>query len=132
MSKSPTPESLSRSGSEWGEQAALFLWAQTVAKTNPELKWLFAIPNGGMRDKITAGRLKATGTKAGIPDLFLAIRRGPYSGLWIELKKIKGGKTSPEQDIWIDHLKSQGYGAIVCYGWESARDTILEYLKYGK
>ena len=106
------------------------MWA--ASSKIPELKWLVAIPNGEYRNKATAGKLKAMGVRPGIPDLFLAIRRGPYPGLWIELKKIKGGKTSPEQDIWIDHFKSQGYGAIVCYGWESARDTILEYLKYGE
>jgi len=128
MSKAPTPEAFAASGSEYANQVALMMWA--ASSKIPELKWLVAIPNGEYRNKATAGKLKAMGVRAGIPDLFLAIRRGRYPGLWIELKKLKSGKTSPEQDIWLEHLKSQGYGARVCYGWESAKDTILEYLKY--
>lgn len=129
MSKSPTPEDLLKSGSEWGHQAALFMWAQQNEKNYPELRWLFSIPNGGMRDKITAGRMKASGVKSGIPDIFLPIKREPYFGLWIELK-VKKNTPSPEQKEWIAHFLSQGYGACVCYGFQEARDTIIKYLEY--
>lgn len=129
MPKSPVPEDLLKSGSEWGNQAALFLWAQINQKKYPELKWLFAIPSGGLRDKITAGRMKAAGTKVGIPDLFLPIKRGPYSGLWIELK-VKKNKPSPEQLEWITCLQSQGFGAMVCVGFQEARDNLIKYLEW--
>jgi hypothetical protein len=59
--------------------------------------WIFwATPNGGGRSKAEAGMLKATGVKAGIPDLFIL---GPDRKLIaIELKappvSLKGGRLS--------------------------------------
>lgn len=47
---------------------------------------LFAIPNGGARDEVTGGKLKAEGVLAGVWDLFLAIPVGEYGGCWIETK----------------------------------------------
>jgi len=130
MSKAPSPEAYAASGSEYAEQVALMMWA--ASSKIPELKWLVAIPNGEYRNKATAGKLKAMGVRAGMPDLFLAIARHPYPGLWIELKKLKGGKVSPDQVIWLEHLERQGYKTYVCYGWIEARDAILKYLKYGE
>ena len=129
-----TPEQLAQSGSEDGHQAALFCWAVLDGiKSYPDLKWLFAIPNGGVRDKITANKLKATGVKAGVPDIFLPIRRNHFAGLFIELKRPatsgkKQGRLSNEQKEWREALLSQGYGVYVAYGWEDARDTLLAYL----
>ena len=133
--KNMQPEDLARSGSEIGEQTALFMWAQINQDKYKELKWLFAIPNGSYRDKITGARLKASGTKPGLPDIFFPIKRSEWSGLWIELKRVKAknksaGVVSSEQSKWIEFLKSQGFGAVVCYGWLEARDTIIKYLTY--
>jgi hypothetical protein len=94
-----TPAELAKSGSEHGEQRALFAWvlvaeqygfnvawdwaagmgleAAKSSRTNEqpvhELKWFHAIPNGGLRDKRTAAMLKAEGVKRGIPDTFLPV-----------------------------------------------------------
>ena len=41
--------------------------------THPKLKGLlFAVPNGGRRDKVTAAKLKEEGVVAGVADLILA------------------------------------------------------------
>lgn len=125
-----TPEQLAASGSESGNQQALLCWAQQNIAKYPELKWLAAIPNGGYRDIRTAGRLKAEGVKAGMPDLILAVRRANFAALWIEMKKVKVGKVTKEQNEWINYLRSQGHGAIVCYGWEGARAAIIQYLEW--
>lgn len=131
-----TPEQLAATGTEDAEQKALFAWiALDGIKKHPDLKWLFHIPNGGSRHKAEAAKLKAMGVKSGVPDLCLPIKRGPYSGLYIELKRIKlknkkGGGTSDNQDDWISFLQSQGYGAIVCYGWIEAKDTLISYLEF--
>lgn len=129
-----TPEQLAASGSEDGEQLALMCWCALNVVEYPELKWLFHIPNGGSRDKREAGKLKGMGVKSGVPDLCLPIKRGIYSGLWIELKKIKKkGKqleAADSQEPWLEHLRSQGFGAIVCRGWIEARDTLIQYLKW--
>ena len=52
--------------SEHDEQYKLFLWT----RYRPELKWMFAIPNGGIRDRITAARMKQEGVKSGVWDIF--------------------------------------------------------------
>ena len=133
----PTPEKYALSGSEDANQIALFMWAATpaVVEQYPELRWMHAIPNGGYRHKSEAGKLRAMGVKAGVPDIFLPIKRGEYSGLYIEMKKppkggYREGRARPEQLVWIDFLKKQGFGAAVCVGWEPARDMIIDYLNY--
>lgn len=126
-----TPEQLARAGTEEAHQTALFCWAaiEAQAQRHPELRLLFAIPNGGLRDKITAAKLKAQGVKSGVPDMMLPVRRGAYNGLFIELKKT-GGAASTDQKSWLSLLASNGYATRLCVGWEMARDTILEYLSW--
>lgn len=126
-----------RTNKESSHQRALFCWAHDNLETYPELYWLFAVPNGGERPKSVAAAMKAEGAKDGVSDIFLPIKRGPWSGLWIELKRParpdlnhKEGVVSKEQKKWIDHFKSQDYGAMVCIGWEQARDNIVAYLEY--
>ena len=111
------------------EQAFLFQWAKRNEHHIPELALLFAIPHGGHRSKRTAALMKLTGTKRGVPDIFLPVARNGYHGLWIELKRCdKSARPTPEQKEWIERLSAQGYRAVVCHGFESARDTIIEYL----
>jgi hypothetical protein len=109
------------------EQEAIFQWSRLQENVHPELKLLFAIPNGGSRHKLEAYSLKRQGVKAGIPDMLLPIARGHYHGLFIELKVGKN-KTSDNQDFWINELQKQGYKVNVCYGFEETRETILQYL----
>lgn len=133
-----TPESLATSGTEHGHGSALACWAAQEAACGhyPELRWLTAIPMGGQRHKAVAGRMRAEGAKAGLPDYLLAVRRGPWACLWIELKRPelrpkRGGRggVAVKQSAWIDWLRSQGHGAIVAYGWIEARDVIISYLE---
>ena len=111
------------------EQTCLFRWAAYSLGAHPELKLLHAIPNGGKRSKSEAARMKAAGVKAGVPDMFLPVARGGSHGLYIELKRIKGGRVSAEQLAWMEELTREGYTCAVCHGWEEARGTILDYLK---
>lgn len=110
------------------EQVTLFRWVGYQTKAHPELSLLFAIPNGGLRSKATAAKLKAEGVKAGVPDICLPVARGEYHGLWIELKAGRN-KPTPQQVQWHMRLSQQGYRVAVCYGWEAARDVIEEYLR---
>lgn len=131
----PSPEEYARSGTEDSLQISIFMWAQKNFEKYPELHWLFAIPNGGFRTKAGAGKLRAMGVKKGIPDIMLPIRRGPYAGLLIELKKEatagkRAGQVQPDQKKWIEFFKSQGYGAMVCVGFEQTINTIIQYLEY--
>ena len=117
---------------EGQEQAALMSWAQMQSWRWPELALLFHIPNGGGRSKAEAGRFKAEGVKAGVPDLFLPVPRGEQHGLFIELKRRAGGRVSDEQKEWIQALRKHGYRVEVCKGWEAAAAVIAEYLGPGK
>lgn len=85
---------------------------------------IFAIPNGGARSKATAGRLKAEGVVSGVPDLFV-----PAWGLWIEMKRFKGGAVSAQQRDWIAYLESIGHTCLVSKGFEDGRLKILEFVK---
>lgn len=111
------------------EQIAIFEWAAYKARAIPELELLHHIPNGGQRNARTAARLKAEGVKPGIPDIFLPVARGMWHGLYIELKRQRGGKLSDVQSEWIDRLRAEGYYAVRCNGAEEARKVILEYLR---
>ncbi len=111
------------------EQSALFSWAQLMYNKYPELELMYHIPNGGKRSKVEAARLKAQGVKAGVPDICLPVARGGYHGLYIELKRVQGGRASAGQKEWIPKLQRQGYLAVICRGWSAAANVIIEYMK---
>ncbi len=114
--------------SEHEEQKALFRWAEVAQYRHPELALLYAIPNGGHRHKAVAAKLKAEGVRKGVPDICLPVPRGRWHGLYIEMKT-PTGTVRLEQKRWLSALRSQGYDAVVCRGWESARRFIEEYLQ---
>jgi hypothetical protein len=124
-----TPEQLAKPGSEHAHQSALFCWAAQMANNGyPELRLLFAIPNGGERNIKVAAQLKAEGVKAGVPDIFLPVPSAFWAGLFIEMK-VKPNKPSVDQCEWLTRLSEQRYFTKVCWSWEEAANTILEYLK---
>lgn len=107
-------------------QRLLVAWFRA---TYPDLATLFfAIPNGGWRNPITAKRLKDEGAVAGVPDLLLAIPRGPWHGCWIELKTLRNGTVRPAQKAMHDALRGQGYRVEVARGYEAGKAVLLEYL----
>lgn len=116
---------------ECDEQTALFIWAALAARTDPRLHLLNASQNGLHTSPQQARRAKACGMKAGVPDLDLPVSCQGYHGLRIELKRRRGvpSDVSAAQQWWLQQLREQGYRAEVCYGWESARQVITEYLR---
>lgn len=111
------------------EQTALFQWASMMEGRIPELRLLYHCPNGGSRNAIEARNLRLQGVKPGIPDIFLPCARGPFHGLYIEMKRRKGGRVSVDQQRMILALRAQGYKVEVCRGWDEAKNTICEYLR---
>lgn len=73
--------------------------------------------------------MKILDTHAGSGSSLIACYR--QGGLYIELKRQRGGRTSDHQSEWLDALSAQGYKAALCYGWEQAAGTIIEYLTGG-
>lgn len=67
---------------------------------------------------------KRMGTSAGVPDYLILL---PNVTLWLEMKRVKGGRVSKEQTEWVDALNTQpGQYARVCRGFEEARILIEE------
>jgi len=94
----------------------------------PELRRLFAVPNGGYRTDTEAGILKGMGQVAGVPDLELPVLNSSYTGLHIELKA-PGKKESDEQRDWIAFLRSQGRCVQTCESVDAAWLVICWYLR---
>ena len=122
--------------SESAHQIALIRWADLQARTRPELGLLYSIANGGMRNIITAARLKAEGVRAGVPDLCLPVPRNGFGALYIELKapKVAGstkraGRLSQAQVDWGKRLALAGNAWVVVHGWDEAREAIEGYLR---
>lgn len=105
--------------SEDMEQAEFIQW---MRRNHPQYR-IFAIPNGGLRTKATAMRLKATGLVAGVPDLMI-----PALKTFIEMKRTKGGQISEEQRDWIHYLKDIGYHAKICRGKDEAIAFVKEII----
>lgn len=110
---------------EHKEQKALIEWCDRMG---PPESLIFAIPNGGHRHVAVAAKLKAEGVRAGIPDLFLPIPNNYFHGLFIEMKTKTGRPTQAQADR-VAQLNKHGYCAVVCYGWDSARARIKDYLR---
>lgn len=113
---------------EADEQKLLFEWAAWQSNAHPELRLMFHIPNGGSRNPIEGKHLKEQGVKAGVPDLFLPVARHGAHGLFIEMKRSKGGVLSSFQTEYIEALMREGYKVCVCHGFEEAKRTIEGYL----
>lgn len=117
---------------ELQEQIALFQWASY----HPILKdYLFSIPNGGSRHILEAMNLKASGVKSGIPDIFLAYplrcQDGHiFHGYFGELKRRdkKLSRISINQATYIKRLSGVGYRVDTWWGWEDAKECLLNYL----
>lgn len=119
----------------------------------PMSSYIHHSPNGGERASKVGDngkryspegqKLKAMGTKAGFPDLFVFKPMSGFHGLFVELKKAKKGKyleliinnekpkgteAQDSQVAMISNLNKQGYIAVVAYGHDPAVSIIKDYL----
>jgi len=108
-------------------QQALIKWARLMVGKYPELKYLYAIPNGANTTARNRARLIREGLLAGVSDLHLPIPKGGFIGLWIEMKTDKG-KLSPSQLEWLNAMHSYGHQCAVARSWTFAAKVIKDYL----
>jgi hypothetical protein len=93
----------------------------------PSLELLYASPQGELFRR-AHGRAHIPGLAPGIPDLHLPVARGGFHGLWIELKRLYGGKVSEKQVWWHASLRGAGHRVEVCRGADNALAVLLDYL----
>ncbi|MCP4597776.1 VRR-NUC domain-containing protein [Neptuniibacter sp.] len=115
---------------EGNEQAAFFNWLRV---RHPDVfDMAYHVPNGGSRKggAREGARLKAQGVKAGVPDVCIAVARGGYLGLYIELKATPPHNSGVQktQKEWLSRLNAQGYRAVLCKGFDAIRDEVDQYL----
>lgn len=109
------------------EQQTFFEIAQHIL-TPVQYQLLFAVPNGGKRHIRTAINLKREGVKPGVPDIIFAYPWGRYHGMFIEMKRRKGGVVSEDQKTMMYWLHEVGYYTTVCKGCDEAVEEIKKYL----
>lgn len=113
-------QTLTKFPSEHQEQVGLVNWF----RERFDGVLIFAIPNGEKRAISVAKRLKAEGVVRGVPDLFI-----PKWNLWVEMKRVQGGRLSTEQKDMIKYLESIGQTVLVGKGARHASEIVLNYVK---
>lgn len=123
------------------EQKALIKWLNL----HPILKNYYCKnDNEGPRKKIIrndkivpVGLFSAIemGLRPGVSDLFIYWPTTSYHGLWLEVKRKKkytpsemGTETWCAQERFQVQVKSVGYAAEFCFGWEDGKRIIENYL----
>jgi len=86
-----------------------------------------AVPNGGLRDKRVAAKLKAEGVLPGFPDLVVMEPRGEYHGAVVEMKSLTG-RVSTDQARVLGRLRRKGYHVVVARGADEAFAEVERYL----
>lgn len=89
---------------------------------------LFAVPNGGQRNKIVAAKLRKEGVLAGVSDLILLRMSKDYGALLIEMKD-KTGKQSGLQKAWQHKIEQEGYKYVVCHSLDEFIENVSDYLE---
>lgn len=89
----------------------------------------FHINNGANIGAVAGAIAQGQGVKAGVPDLFVSepfeFDGVLYHGLYIEVKKPKGGALSERQKLWAAALRERGYWVISGIGGAS---LVIDFL----
>ncbi len=117
-----------RAQPEAAEQEKVIAWAKENENNYLFLRLLHSSLNGVKLSKAQAGKALKQGMKKGVPDLFLPVKQGGFSGLYIEMKSAKG-RVSVEQSRYLKCAAENGYSVVVCYSAVDAINTIKSYLE---
>jgi hypothetical protein len=108
-------------------QAAFFDVLKLHEKRYPVLKWIYAVPNGGKRNVITAAKLKREGVKAGVWDVHIPVPMYHYHGAWIEFKAGKNKLTESQKEF--RQALTGKYLFAVRYSVDEALEFLNDYLE---
>lgn len=94
---------------------------------------IYLIPNSAPKGMQAAAYFRSEGLRPGYPDLGLDVPRGRFHGLRIEMKRADGtGRTSPDQERWVERLTRRGYKVVVPAGVHEAMTAIESYMALGE
>ena len=81
--------------------------------------YLYSATSNGqfLRSKAAQAKNKRQGVRRGLPDI---IGVKDTTVFFLELKRKKGGRVSPEQKIWVEQLTACGVAVRVCAGADEA------------
>jgi hypothetical protein len=119
----------------------LFDWAQTQHYQGWKLSDLLVhVPNGAYHGAdrkagaVVARKLREQGLHAGafdyilpVPKLRADLRFCP--GLWLEMKRTRGGSVSDDQKTFMDSMLQLGWRCEIAKGWIVASKIIEDYLR---
>lgn len=88
---------------------------------------LFAVPNGGSRNKIEAANMKRQGVKRGVADVILLIPKKGFASLCLEFKT-KVGKQSTEQKEFQEQAESCRNKYVLVRSVSQAIEELRKYL----
>lgn len=109
-------------------QAEIYKWFHNeyCTKLNNPRCCVFAVPNGGLRSKHEAMKLKATGTVAGVSDLIILL---PSKPIFVEVKT-DVGRQSEEQKNFEKIVNNLGFDYILVRSLEEFIQKISLYLHF--
>jgi hypothetical protein len=86
---------------------------------------LFAVPNGGARNRREAAIMKGEGVTAGVADVILLYPSSGFHSLSIEFKTEKG-KQQPSQKERQELVEKYGNKYVICRSFDEFRNTIKQ------
>ena len=101
-------------------------WIALKANQDPRYLGFWHTPNGGLRSKATAAKLKRMGVKPGVPDWVNPCKSNGFNGLAVELKK-PGKNPTKDQGDWLIRLRSYGWRCAVCSDYDAFVRNTEEY-----
>jgi len=112
---------------ESDEQTILFKYLWGVKRLSLCYSTQNGVKIGGDRKFGIIAQMKKTGLKKGIPDICIPYARGGFHGLYIEMKRQKGGVISDDQHQIAECLRAEGYKSVFCKGFEDAKKVVDDY-----
>lgn len=128
MRRRPSANLLRRAGPEARDCALLDDWLYKVHQD--VWRRTTHIPNES-KSKLETLVKQLLGMKSGVSDFSVNEPRGPYHGVWLEMKA--DGNTwssvSDEQRGWLTEMAAAGYFTAVAYGYDHAVEILTAYLR---
>lgn len=124
------------------ECVALVKWAETQRHKGFRVsELLILVPNGAYHGKdrkagaVVARKLREKGLQAGAFDYVLPVplyppgAKGFVPGLWLEMKRTRGGKVSDDQQAFAFRMRAFGWECEIAMGWVQAAALITRHLQ---